>query len=93
MLFLTLFLFHNKLNRDNETMGGYLKDRFGNKVCSINHIYNGGTMYNQTSEGLGLHTLQPTDDVFSTSTMYDAYFMPNIFTSTSQGDDSNPTSL
>jgi len=74
--------FHNKLSHDNETMGGYLKDRFGNKVCSINHIYNGGTMYNQTSEGLGLHQLQSTDDVFSTSTLYDAYFIPNIFTST-----------
>jgi hypothetical protein len=63
----------------SKTMGCFLKEHFGNKVCSINHIYNGGTMYNRTSEGLKVHTVNPTNSVFSTSTNYNSYYLQNIF--------------
>jgi len=72
---------HNKLlpYKDIKQMACYLKDRFGNKVFSINHIYNGGTMYNLTSDGLKVHTSAPTNGIFSTSTNYSNYFLLNIF--------------
>jgi hypothetical protein len=72
---------HNRIVpfNDAKTMGCYLKERFGNKVCSINHTNNGGTMFSRTSKGLKVHTIEPTDGIFSTSTMYDNYYLPNIF--------------
>lgn len=72
---------HNKIApyNNSKTMGCYLKENFGNKVCSINHLYNGGTMYNRTSKGLKIHTVQPTNGIFSTATNYKGYYLPNIF--------------
>ena len=72
---------HNRIVpfNDVKTMGCYLKERFGNKVCSINHINNGGTMFSRTSNGLKVHTVAPTDNIFTTSTNYDSYYLPNIF--------------
>jgi hypothetical protein len=72
---------HNKLvqHHENKTMACYLKEYFGNKVFSINHIYNQGTMYNRTSEGLGIHTISPSGGVFEVSTQYNSYFIRNIF--------------
>lgn len=72
---------HNKLlpYKDKKQMGCYLKDRFGNKAFSINHIYNEGTMYNLTSDGLNVRTFPPTNGVFATSTNYSNYFLLNIF--------------
>ncbi len=72
---------HNKLvpYKGEKQMGSYLKQRFGNKVFSINHIYNEGTMYNLNSEGLQVHSFPPTNDVFTTSTNYSNYFLLNIF--------------
>lgn len=73
---------HNKIvpYKNDSTMGCYLKAHFGRKLCSINHLYNGGTMYNNTSEGLKVHQVQPLNSVFSTATDYDGYYLPNIFT-------------
>lgn len=72
---------HNKLIPFNgsKTMGCYLQQRFGTKVCSINHIYNGGTMYNKTSDGLKVHTIDPINSVFSTATGYKNYYLTNLF--------------
>lgn len=74
---------HNRIVPFNgaKTMGCYLKERFGDKVCSINHINNGGTMFSRTSAGLKVHTIEPTDGVFTTATKYDSYYLPNIFNS------------
>jgi len=75
---------HNKLlpYNDNKTMGCYLKERFGNKVLAINHIYNEGTMYNLTSDGLNIRSFTPTNNAFATSTNYSNYFILNIFNNT-----------
>jgi erythromycin esterase-like protein len=72
---------HNMLlpYKVSKTMGCYLKEYFGNKIFSINHKYNEGTMYNRTSEGLGLHTITPTDGLFARSTNYNSYFMQSVF--------------
>lgn len=72
---------HNKLfpYRDKKQMACYLKDHFGNKVLSINHIYNEGTMYNLTSDGLNVRTFPPHNNIFATSTEYSNYFLFNIF--------------
>lgn len=72
---------HNRIVpfNDAKTMGCYLKERFGNKFCSINHINNGGTMFNRTSNGLKIHSVEPTDGIFSTSTSYNSYYLSNIF--------------
>ena len=75
---------HNKLlpYKNNNTMGCYLKERFGEKVFSVNHIYNGGTMYNRTSEGLALRTIPPSNNAFATATTFEKYFIRNIFSDT-----------
>ena len=75
---------HNKLLpcKDIKTMGCYLAEKFGEKVFSINHIYNEGTMYNRSSQGLTLRRAAPKNNAFSTSTSYGAYFIPNIFNQT-----------
>lgn len=72
---------HNMLlpYKENKTMGCYLKEYFGNKAFSINHKYNEGTMYNRSSEGLGIHTIPPSDGLFARSTNYNSYFMQSIF--------------
>lgn len=72
---------HNRIMpfNDAKTMGCYLKERFGNKVCAINHINNGGTMFSRTSKELKVHTVDPTDNIFSRSTDYESYYLPNIF--------------
>jgi hypothetical protein len=72
---------HNRIVPFNgsKTMGCHLIDRFDNKICSINHIYNRGTMFNRTSEGLDVHTVEPTNGIFSTSTNFDNYYIANIF--------------
>jgi len=75
---------HNKLlpYKDNKTMGCYLKEYFGNKIFTINHIFNEGTMYNLTSEGLRVSEFPPKNNVFATSTNYSNYFVPNVFSTT-----------
>ena len=72
---------HNKLIpfNNSKTIGYYLQQRFGAQVCAINHIYNGGTMYTKTSDGLKVHTLDPKNGVFSTATAYKSYYLPNLF--------------
>lgn len=72
---------HNKLipYRDEKQMACYLKEHFGDKVFTINHIHNGGTMYNSTSDGLNVRSFPPTNNVFATSTKYSNYFILNIF--------------
>lgn len=75
---------HNKFvpYKDNKQMACYLKEYFGNKLFTINHIYNEGTMYNLTSDGLNVRSFPPTNNAFATSTNYSSYLIPNIFNNT-----------
>lgn len=42
-------------------MAGYLFQRLGDKVITLNHFYEAGSFFNRTSAGLGLHTI-PTPE-------------------------------
>ncbi|MBS1636885.1 MAG: hypothetical protein JST26_13290 [Bacteroidetes bacterium] len=72
---------HNKIvpHNGSKTMGCYLKERFGKKVCSINYMNNGGTMFSKTADGLKIHQVAPGNSIFSTVTAYENYYLPNIF--------------
>jgi len=62
-------------------MGCYLKEHFGDKVASINHIYNGGIMFSRTSEGLKVHTITIKNSIFRTFANFENYYLTNIFNS------------
>jgi hypothetical protein len=63
---------------DYKTMGYYLKEYFGNKLFSINHLFNEGTTYNSTDD-LKIRKIPPINNAFATSTSYASYFILNIF--------------
>jgi hypothetical protein len=71
---------HNKLlpYKEQITMGCYLKEYFGTRVFSINHLWQEGSMYNLTDEGLKLKTYPPSNNALD-NTGYDSYFIKNIF--------------
>lgn len=75
---------HNKLlpYKNSKTMGTYLKTFFGDNIFSVNHIFEKGTMYNLTSEGLKIHSLPDKKTNFSLATNYINYFISNTFNKT-----------
>ncbi len=72
---------HNMLlqYRNINPMAYYLKmDKdlnFSDKICSINHRYKSGTMYNNTGNGLELKKMGSPDSEYSTSVDYQSYFV------------------
>lgn len=71
---------HNMIKpfRGNNTMGCYIStDRelnLSDKLCSINHCYNNGTMYNNVGNGLELREVKNLDSVYA-SVNYENYLL------------------
>ncbi len=72
---------HNMLlpYRDKNTMAYYLKTdkelNFSDKICSINHRYESGTMFNNSGNGIELRQVTSPNSDYSTSVDYDSYFL------------------
>ncbi len=70
---------HNMIKpfRGNNTMGCYIINdhelNLSDKLCSINHCYNSGTMYNDVGNGLELRQIQNFNSIYSTSVDYENY--------------------
>lgn len=76
---------HNWLEPFNEKkmLGKYLMDdkvNFdGDKIMSIMHYYNQGTMMNNIGNGLELRTIEPKENIFNKTLSNDILFSNNIF--------------
>jgi len=71
---------HNMLipNEEQKTMGYYICNdsiTFNrDKIASIFHAFNYGTMMNNIGNGLELSTIEPINNLYATSTAYKKYF-------------------
>ncbi len=72
---------HNKtlVYKNIKTMGCYLKQMYGKKVFSINHLYNKGTAYNNVGNGLKVNIIESYSQTFSNAVNYTNYFLLNNF--------------
>lgn len=76
---------HNRQEpyNDNMLMGCYLmKDSINfnaDKICSIMHFYNQGTMLNNMGNGLELKTIEGKENIFNTTLSSDILFVDNIY--------------
>ena len=66
-------------NGTSNTLGCYLNRFFGQQFCSIDHIFGGGTMYYNTSQGPELYEFPAVNQVFANASTYRSYFVPNTF--------------
>lgn len=72
---------HNMIKpfRENNTMGCYLiadlELNLSDKLCSINHCYNSGTMHNNTGKGLELRKIANINSIYSSSVDYENYLL------------------
>ncbi|MCX6266662.1 MAG: hypothetical protein NTW16_04800 [Bacteroidetes bacterium] len=48
---------------------------YSNKICSLNHYYQNGTMLNNTGNGLELHQVNNSLSVYSTAVDYENYLL------------------
>lgn len=76
---------HNRLGsfNGNLMLGGYLmRDTINfnpDKIMSVMHYYNHGTMLNNIGNGLELTNIEPKDDIFNQVTSSKMLFCPNPF--------------
>lgn len=72
---------HNMLQpyKDIKTMACYLKSdkelSISDKLCSINHLYTSGAMYNNIGKGLELTEIKNLNSIYSKSVSYDNYLL------------------
>jgi hypothetical protein len=68
--------------KNQKTLGAYcVADEINfiaDRIVSINHIFQEGTMLNNTGNGLQLKTIQNKSNIFSTSVPYQNYFISNF---------------
>lgn len=76
---------HNRLKAYNKTkmLGCYLiedSENFSsNKIASIMHFYNHGSMLNNTGNGLELREIESKENIFNMTVSKDKFFCKNIF--------------
>lgn len=62
---------------DKERIGGYLvKDNVNfdsKKIMSINHVFSGGTMFNNDGTGIKITTIEREDNIYNTTLSHDMF--------------------